>query len=83
MGMHWGNMLTNVRGVVIFSISPYEQKAFANAISKGVPNMIRRFNGQVFRVLPPFIGAYLIYDWATKDHEHRKRKDPKEFINDV
>jgi len=80
--MHWGNLKTNVRGIVIYSLSPYEQKAFANAVSKGIPNLFRRFRGQVFRVLPPFIAGYLIYDWATKKHEHLKRKDPKEFEND-
>lgn len=52
MGMHWGNMATNVRGLIMYSLSPYEQKAFAGAISRGVPNMVRRFRGQVFRVLP-------------------------------
>ncbi|KAH9489277.1 hypothetical protein Btru_056994 [Bulinus truncatus] len=82
MGMKWGNLATNIRGVIYYSLSPYEQKAFAGAISKGVPNLFRRFRGQVFRVTPPFIAAYLVYDWAQKEHERLMRKDPKEFCND-
>ncbi|KAK3719828.1 hypothetical protein RRG08_040130 [Elysia crispata] len=82
MGMKWGNMATNVRGLVMYSLSPYEQKAFAGAFSQGVPNMFRRFRGQVFRVVPPFIGGYLIYQWAQEEHERLMRKDPKEFLND-
>ncbi|RUS69499.1 hypothetical protein EGW08_022739 [Elysia chlorotica] len=82
MGMKWGNMATNVRGLVMYSLSPYEQKAFAGAFSKGIPNMFRRFRGQVFRVVPPFIGGYLIYSWAQEEHERLMRKDPKEFLND-
>lgn len=45
-------MCNSIRGVVVYSLSPYEQKAFANAFAKGVPNMVRRFKGQVFRVVP-------------------------------
>ncbi|BFZ14442.1 hypothetical protein BsWGS_17481 [Bradybaena similaris] len=82
MGMHWGEMCNNIRGVVVYSLSPYEQKAFANAFAKGAPNMVRRFKGQVFRVAPPFIAGYLIYDWAKKEHARLQRKDPSEFAND-
>ncbi|XP_059144296.1 cytochrome b-c1 complex subunit 8-like [Physella acuta] len=82
MGMHWGELNKNIRGIITYSLSPYEQKAFAGAISKGVPNMFRRVKGQIFRVAPPFVGAYLIYDWAKKEHARLQRKDPAEFAND-
>ena len=41
MGKKFGN-LGHLRGIIYEGISPYEQKAFAGAISKGLPNMIRR-----------------------------------------
>ncbi|XP_005106267.1 cytochrome b-c1 complex subunit 8 [Aplysia californica] len=82
MGMKWGNMTSSVRGLVMYSLSPYEQKAFAGAFSKGVPNLFRRFRGQVFRVVPPFIAGYMIYNWADKEHARLMRKDPAEFVND-
>ena len=51
MGKHFGNLI-KISGMVTYSLSPFEQRAFAGAISKGVPNMWRRFTGQVFRVVP-------------------------------
>ena len=51
MGRHFGQ-LTRVRNIITYSLSPFEQRAFAGAVSKGIPNMFRRFSGQVFRVVP-------------------------------
>ena len=52
MGMKFGNLGVRVRGVVQYSLSPHEQRAFAGAISHGVPNLARRFAHQFFRVAP-------------------------------
>merc|ERR1711911_31643 len=68
MGIKWGNMQRDIRGIVQYSLSPHEQKAFAGAFSNGLPNLIRRFRSQVFRVAPPFILGYMIYDWNTKEY---------------
>lgn len=51
MGLKFGN-LAYIRGIVFFRLSPYEQKAFKGMISDGLPNLVRRFNDQVFRVTP-------------------------------
>lgn len=51
MGQHFGE-LAKVSGIVIHKLSPFEQKAFAGALSKGIPNTFRRFRSQVFRVAP-------------------------------
>lgn len=51
MGHGFGN-LHKLHGIVTYKLSPFEQKAFAGAISKGIPNLFRRFQSQVFRVLP-------------------------------
>ncbi|XP_041358478.1 cytochrome b-c1 complex subunit 8-like [Gigantopelta aegis] len=81
MGRHFGH-LGYVRGIISHSLSPFEQRAFAGVISKGIPNMWRRVREQIFRVVPPFIGAYLIIDWGDKAFEQAKRKTPTDFVND-
>lgn len=51
LSQHFGE-LAKVRGIVVHKISPFEQKAFAGAISKGVPNTLRRISNSVFRIVP-------------------------------
>lgn len=51
MGRHFGN-LARVRHIITYSISPFEQKAFANYFSKGIPNVWRRFSSSFFKVAP-------------------------------
>ncbi|MBN3271935.1 GDF9 factor, partial [Polyodon spathula] len=51
MGRHFGD-LARIRHIVTYSLSPFEQKAFANYFSKGIPNVWRRFSSQVFKVAP-------------------------------
>ena len=52
MGMKWGNMQSNIRGHISYGLSPHEQKAFAGAFTKGLPNMKRRVLSQVAYVCP-------------------------------
>lgn len=51
MGLHFGN-LARVRHIITYSLSPFEQRAFPNVFSHGVPNVWRRFSSQVFKVVP-------------------------------
>ncbi|XP_046397497.1 cytochrome b-c1 complex subunit 8 [Ischnura elegans] len=81
MGRHFGE-LAKIRGIIQFRISPFEQKAFAGALSHGVPNMIRRFRSNIFRVAPPLILGYLVYDQVEKKHNHLMRKNPADFADD-
>ncbi|KAF4521462.1 hypothetical protein B566_EDAN001759 [Ephemera danica] len=74
MGRHFGE-LAKVRGIITYRLSPFEQRAFAGAISKGVPNVIRRIRSTL-------LISWLIYDQVEKMHHHMLRKDPKEFEND-
>ncbi|XP_016923340.1 cytochrome b-c1 complex subunit 8 [Drosophila suzukii] len=80
-GQHFGN-LAKVHGIVTYKLSPFEQRAFAGAISKGLPNMVRRFRSNVFIVAPPFIVGYLIYDLTERQHTALLRKNPADFAND-
>lgn len=50
-GQHFGN-LAKISGIVTYKLSPLEQKAFAGAISHGVPNMVRRIRSEIFLVAP-------------------------------
>lgn len=49
MGKHFGE-LARLRGIVQFKISPHEQRAFAGAISQGLPNIFRRIWSEVFYI---------------------------------
>ncbi|KAJ1527894.1 hypothetical protein ONE63_007830 [Megalurothrips usitatus] len=81
LGQEWGK-LAKYRNIVTFRLSPYELNPFAGTISKGIPNLFRRFTGQIFRVGPPFAIAYLVYDWAEAENARLSRKNPKDYEND-
>ncbi|XP_058505990.1 cytochrome b-c1 complex subunit 8 [Solea solea] len=81
MGGHFGD-LARLRHVITYSLSPFEQRAFPNYFSKGLPNVWRRFKGSVFKIAPPMIAAYLTYTWANHDHEQSKRKNPANYEKD-
>uniref|UniRef100_A0A1L8E0W6 Cytochrome b-c1 complex subunit 8 n=1 Tax=Nyssomyia neivai TaxID=330878 RepID=A0A1L8E0W6_9DIPT len=82
MGGHFGE-LAKVRGIVTYKLSPFEQKAFAGFLTHAIPNTFRRFRSSVFRVVPPFIVGYCIYDYVETMHTQMSRKNPKDFENDV
>ncbi|VDK76441.1 unnamed protein product [Dibothriocephalus latus] len=62
------------RGVIQYSISPYEVNAFAGFFSKGIPNLMRRFKEKFFIVAPPFVIAYTVLQWAGYENARTKRK---------
>nr|ACH56927.1 ubiquinol cytochrome c reductase subunit QCR8 [Simulium vittatum] len=78
---HFGE-LAKVRGIVVHKLSPFEQRAFAHAVSHGIPNIFRRIRSNIFRVAPPLIIGYLIYDQVERTHTAYGRKNPAEFAND-
>lgn len=41
MGKHFGN-LAYIRGIIYFRLSSYEQRAYAGALTKGLPNFVPR-----------------------------------------
>ena len=51
MGKGFGE-LAYVRGMIYYTLSPYQQRAFAGMIKEGIPNLIRRTRYQIFRVVP-------------------------------
>ncbi|XP_077329333.1 cytochrome b-c1 complex subunit 8 [Lithobates pipiens] len=81
MGLHFGD-LAKVRNVITFTLSPFEQRAFAQVFLKGIPNVLRRCTSSFLTVVPPFALAYVTYHWGTREHERLKRKDPALYEND-
>merc|ERR1712154_685086 len=75
MGMEFGNMERNIRGVITYHLSPYEQRPFAGAIKNGFNNSVRRTKWASYWALP-FIGTYVILDWAFKMNAQATRKNP-------
>lgn len=51
MAKHFGELAT-VRGIITYKLSPFEQRAFAGAISHGIPNIFRRIRQKIFIVVP-------------------------------
>ncbi len=82
MGKGFGNLGVRIRHAVTYSISPYEQRAFAGLISEGIPNVMRRSKSALFFV-PGLGSALLLYYYGTKAYEHSLRKNPKDYENDV
>ncbi|RMX52739.1 hypothetical protein pdam_00019290 [Pocillopora damicornis] len=80
MGRKFG-MLTNAKNIITYSLSPFEQRAFAG-IAKGMANMARRVKLQLPYQLPAVITGILIYTWANDDFHKRNRKNLKDFEND-
>lgn len=44
--------LYKLRGIITYSLSPYEQRAFAFAFTKGITNTLRRFRENIFLIGP-------------------------------
>ncbi|KAG0266806.1 hypothetical protein BG011_000858 [Mortierella polycephala] len=65
----WGHLgAPKQRGIAVYSLSPFEQRAFAGAFHQAVFNTFRRVSGQVFYIAIPFGAAYGIYSWGKEDH---------------
>ncbi|VDK32891.1 unnamed protein product [Taenia asiatica] len=62
------------RGVITYSISPYEVNAFKGFISQGFPNFVRRFREKFLVVAGPFILCSSIIIWANAENARSKRK---------
>jgi len=52
MGIHFGNLGVRVNGLIYYSLSPHEQKAFTGFFKRGFPNTVRRIRSSVLVVVP-------------------------------
>jgi ubiquinol-cytochrome c reductase subunit 8 len=62
----WTGTPTPHKGVVTYSLSPNRQRPLANAMHNAVFNTWRRTRKQILYVLPPFVAAYAIMNWAIE-----------------
>ncbi|GJQ82891.1 hypothetical protein Trydic_g2627 [Trypoxylus dichotomus] len=83
MGHHGFGNLYKLRGIVTYSLSPFEQRAFPKFFSHAVPNTIRRITESIPYVVPPFALGYGLYVILEQRHDKVIRKDPREYENDV
>merc|ERR1712113_1032271 len=82
LGGKFGQLAT-IRGTTKYHLSPFEQKAFAGAITKGIPNTLWRFRTNVLYWAPPFLITYLIYNAVEAEHNRLQRKQPGEFDHET
>ena len=54
------------KGVASYTISANRQRPFAGALHAAVFNTFRRARGQVLYVVPPFLAAYALMNWAVE-----------------
>ena len=83
MGKIAGQILTGVRHQIVYNKSPYELRPFAGFFSEGAGNLVRRFFDQVFYVAPAFTFFGGLIWWMDKRHGELKRKNPKDFEDEV
>uniref|UniRef100_A0A3P9DE87 Cytochrome b-c1 complex subunit 8 n=1 Tax=Maylandia zebra TaxID=106582 RepID=A0A3P9DE87_9CICH len=87
MGRHFGN-LAKVRHIITYSLSPFEQRAFPNYFSKGIPNVWRRVTSSlmlmcfVIFLFAAMVLMYLTYSWGNSVHQQGKRKNSADYEND-
>ncbi|KMQ43891.1 ubiquinol-cytochrome C reductase complex subunit UcrQ [Trichophyton rubrum] len=72
----WGNfgVPTPMKGITTYSLSQNRQRPAAGMLYNAFFNTYRRAKAQVLYVLPPFIAAYALMDWATKKNEYLMSK---------
>ena len=78
----FGALGVHVKNIITYSLSPFEQKVFTGIVTRGVPNIIRRFSEEIFYILPGVGTAAVVYYYGTKDFERRKRKNPADYVDE-
>merc|ERR1712170_341939 len=73
-GIELGRLPAKVNNTGRYSLSPYEQKPFANYIKKTIPNTIRRMSGQVLTIAPHFCILYLAYRFTCNWRDRTVRR---------
>ena len=82
MGKIFGNLGVHARHIIQYSMSPFEQRAFAGFFTHSPGNLLRRFMEEVFYVVPGMASGYLVYYYAKRDFNRRQRKNPADYENE-
>merc|ERR1712183_364086 len=78
-GQKWGMLRKDLRVDTRYRISPSETKALKGYWGHMVPNTLWRLRSNIFYMLPPIIGTYMLIAHANAEHERFSRKQPGEF----
>ncbi|KAH8694283.1 putative ubiquinol-cytochrome c reductase complex ubiquinone-binding protein QP-C precursor [Talaromyces proteolyticus] len=62
------------KGIASYTLSPNRQRLFPNFWHTAIFNTFRRFRHQVLYVVPPFVVAYSLMDWAIERNEYLNSK---------
>ena len=71
------------KNVVQYTLSPFEQKAFANVLVNGPVNIWRRMRAKALISLPPLYMCYWLVNHTKTEHARISRKNPAEFENET
>jgi hypothetical protein len=66
MTRHIGTAAQAQKGIVTYGLSANRQNPFAGAAHAAIFNTWRRASAQILYVVPPFVAAYYIMNWATE-----------------
>merc|ERR1712223_1239337 len=69
LGQKWGMIRTDLRIDTRYRISPSETKALKGYWGHMVPNTLWRLRSNIFYMLPPIIGTYMLIAHANAEHE--------------
>ncbi|KAF9168265.1 ubiquinol--cytochrome-c reductase subunit 8 [Actinomortierella ambigua] len=72
----WGHLgAPKQRGVAIYALSNFEQKAFAGALHQAVFNTFRRVTANAFYIAIPGAIGYSTYTYGKSNHAFRLSKE--------
>lgn len=82
-GLSFEKQYLKPKGVIIYSMSPFEQNAVKGQLLFRIPNLVRRIRDRIFFMAPPFLMGYYAYQWMEAENIRLKRKNPADYENDV
>ncbi|EEH33407.1 ubiquinol-cytochrome c reductase complex ubiquinone-binding protein [Paracoccidioides lutzii Pb01] len=60
--------------IATYALSPNRQRPLAGALYNAIFNTWRRTRNQALYVVPPFVAAYAILNWAVERNEYLNSK---------
>ncbi|KAH7364821.1 UcrQ family protein, partial [Rhexocercosporidium sp. MPI-PUGE-AT-0058] len=63
------------KGIITFVLGANRQRPLAGVLHNTIFNTSRRCWSQIFYVVPPFLAAYFLLDWAEKKNQWLNSKE--------
>ncbi|CAH1390589.1 unnamed protein product [Nezara viridula] len=79
--VEFGNLGVFVRGIVSYTLSPFELKAFHNPL-KRIPRAMQRFIEGAVHIVPNGGFAWWLHGYVEKKYDEMNRKNPEDYEND-